>query len=373
MPKSTQRKTDKIRYAVVGLGWIAQEAILPAFQNTTEAELTALVTDDPEKASRLGRQYNVSRTATYDEYDDLLRSGIVEAVYIALPNNQHRDFTIRAARAGVHVLCEKPMADTVEECQEMIRACEEADVKLMIAYRLHFESANLQAIDIIEQNAIGEPKIFSSVFSQQVASGDIRLKKDLGGGPLMDMGVYPINAARYLFRDEPIEVIATAANSGDSRFREVHETVTAILRFPKDRLATLTCSFGVAAADSYEVVGTKGDLWMKPAYDYHENLQLRVKVDGDEKVSTIPIHDQFAPELEYFANCIRNDEEPEPSGREGLADIRIVQAVNASISSGRPIKLDPFEKKTRPSLNQKFEKPRIKPPAAVHASAPTGT
>ncbi len=373
MPESIQQKTEKVRYAVVGLGWIAQEAVLPAFQNTSKAELSALVTDDPEKAARLGRQYKVPQITNYEEYDELLTSGMIDAVYIALPNSKHRDFTLRAAKAGVHVLCEKPMAGTVEECEEMIRACEEANVKLMIAYRLHFETANLQAIEAIQKNTIGEPKIFSSVFSQQVAEGDIRLKRELGGGPLMDMGVYPINAARYLFRDEPVEVIGTAANTGDPRFREVYETVTAILRFPKDRLGILTCSFGTAAADSYEVVGTKGDLWMKPAYDYHEKLQLRVKTEDGERVSEIPVHDQFAPELEYFANCIRIDQEPEPSGWEGLADIRIVQAVNASIKTGQPVKLEPFEKRSRPSLKQQFEKPPVKPPAIVHASAPTGT
>lgn len=373
MPKSNQNNAENVRYAVVGLGWIAQEAVLPAFKNTVNAELAALVTDDAKKASRVSQQYNVPRTAHYDEYDELLNSGDIDAVYIALPNSMHKEFTIRAAQAGVHVLCEKPMADTVEECAEMIQACEEANVKLMIAYRLHFERANLQAIDIIENGTIGEPRIFSSVFSQQVAEGDIRLKSELGGGPLMDMGVYPINAARYLFRDEPVEVIAAGVNSGDRRFREVYEAVTTILRFPQDRLATLTCSFGAAAADSFQVVGTKGELWLRPAFDYHEKPVLRVKVEDDEKVTSIPLHDQFSPELDYFADCIRNDKEPEPSGWEGLADLRIVEAARISATNGQAVKLAPFEKKTRPSLKQKFEKPRVKPAEIVHASSPSGT
>jgi glucose-fructose oxidoreductase len=350
MPKSVQKNGDKIRYALVGLGWIAQEAVLPAFQNAANAEVSALVTDDPEKAAQLSQKYKIPRTANYDEYDELLKSGAVDAVYIALPNSQHKDYTVRAAKAGVHVLCEKPMADTVQECEEMIHACEQANVKLMIAYRLHFEPGNLQAIDVIQKGTIGEPRIFSSVFGEQVVEGDIRLKKDLGGGPLMDLGVYPINAARYLFQDEPIEVTAGSANSGDPRFKEVYETVTMTLRFPQDRLGILTCSFGIATADSFEVAGTKGDLWMKPAFDYHEELHLRVKVKDDEKATTIPVHDQFAPELEYFADCIRKDEEPEPNGREGLADIRIIEAARTSIRTRQPVTLEPFEKKTRPSL-----------------------
>src|SRR5437763_1467557 len=154
----------KIRYAVVGLGWIAQEMVLPAFKNVRNSELTALVTDDPIKADELGEKYQVSQTIGYSGYDGLLRSGFIDAVYIALPNNMHKDYTVRAARAGIHVLCEKPMADSVAECEDMIHASEENQVKLMIAYRLHFEPANLKALERVKNGEIGEPRIFSSVF-----------------------------------------------------------------------------------------------------------------------------------------------------------------------------------------------------------------
>jgi len=167
-------KTSKVRYAVVGLGWIAQESVLPAFNNATKnSELVALVTDDPEKARKLSKEYDVA-TVAYDGYDELLRSGSIDAVYIALPNNLHADFTIRAARAGIHVLCEKPMAPSVEECESMTHACEEHGVKLMIAYRLHFEPGNLKAIERIAGGELGEPRFFSSVFGQQVPEGNIR-------------------------------------------------------------------------------------------------------------------------------------------------------------------------------------------------------
>ncbi len=346
---------------MVGLGWIAQEVILPGFKGAKNSELAALVTDDPKKAEELGRKYNVARTVEYDGYDDLLRSGSIDAVYITLPNSMHKEYTVRAAQAGIHVLCEKPMADTVAECEEMIRAAEQNNVKLMIAYRLHFEPANLNAVERVQGGELGELRIFNSVFSQQVPEGNIRLKKDMGGGPLMDMGVYPINACRYLFRDEPTEVTGVGANSGDPRFREVHEMATGILRFPGDRLAIFTCSFGAAPADAYQVVGTKGELWLKPAFDYHVRPKMTLKIEGKEKQARFDSVDQFGGEVEYFSRCIRENIEPEPSGYEGMADMRIVQALLQSMRSGQPVKLAPYEKRSRPDEQQKTKKSPIKP------------
>src|SRR5579884_761647 len=158
----------KIRYAVVGVGWIAQETVLPAFENTGNSELFALVTGDPEKARELSKAYNVAHTLSYEEYDSFLRSRAVDAVYIASPNTEHMDHAVRAARAGVHILCEKPMAASSQECEQMIRAAAENNVRLMIAYRLHFEPTNLKAIEVIETGRIGEPRLFTSTFCQQV-------------------------------------------------------------------------------------------------------------------------------------------------------------------------------------------------------------
>lgn len=356
-----KENSKKIRYAVVGLGWIAQEVILPAFKGAKNSELAAFVTDDPNKADELGSKYKVSQIVGYEGYDDLLRSGRIDAVYITLPNNMHRDYSVRAVQAGVHVLCEKPMADSVAECEAMIRAAEQNNVKLMIAYRLHFEPANLKAIERLQNGEIGEPKIFSSVFSQQTPEGNIRLKKAMGGGPLMDLGVYPINAARYLFRDEPIEVTGIGINSGDPRFAEVHEGATGVLRFPGDRLAVFTCSFGAAAADAYQIVGTEGQLWLEPAFDYHVKPKMTVTIDQKDNETTFDKIDQFGGEIEYFSRCILENTEPEPSGYEGLADIRIVQALLQSIRSGQAVKLAPFTKRSRPGEDQKMDKSPVKP------------
>ena len=171
----TRNRSTTIRYAVVGLGYISQNAVLPAFAHARRnSRLAALVSDDPVKLKTLSKKYHVKGTYSYDQYDDCLRH--VDAVYIALPNSMHAEYTIRAANAGVHVLCEKPMAVTVDECQRMIDACDEASVKLMIAYRLHFEQINLTAIDLVRRGRIGDPKFFNSSFSMQVRPGDIRTR-----------------------------------------------------------------------------------------------------------------------------------------------------------------------------------------------------
>lgn len=368
MPKNQQ----KIRYAVAGLGWIAQETVLPAFRNVGNSELAALVTGDARKARQLAEKYSVQRTCSYDECDRLLDSGDIDAIYIATPNSLHKSLTIKAAEAGVHVLCEKPMGANSAECEAMIRAAEAGGIKLMIAYRLHFEPANLKAAGLVASGRIGEPRIFSSVFTQQVEEGNVRLRKDLAGGPLMDMGVYPINAARYAFRAEPVEVNALGANNGEPRFEQVHEAVSAILRFPGDRLATFTVSFGAAPEDYWEVVGTKGRVRLGPAFDYHEELRLTAVIDGKESEETFPKHDQFGAEILYFSRCILEGREPEPSGREGLADVRIVEAVLESIRSGRSAAVAPVEITARPDESQKEELPPVEPALIVGASSPGG-
>lgn len=360
MPFTQSKDSKKIRYAVVGLGWIAQEVILPGFEGASNSELVALVTEDPEKERELGKKYGIELHAGYQGYDELLKGGQIDAVYIALPNHMHREYTVRAAEAGIHVLCEKPMANTVMECEEMIRAAEANRVKLMIAYRLHFEPANLNAVDRVLAGDIGEPRIFNSVFSQQTPAGNIRLKKAMGGGPLMDMGVYPINASRYLFRDEPEEVTGVGANGGDPRFSEVHEMASGILRFPGDRLAVFTCSFGAASSDSYEVLGTRGGLKLKPAFDYHEKITMTVTTDGHEKEKTFDVVDQFGGEVEYFSRCILQNSEPEPDGYEGLADIRIVSALLESMRGGHPVKLEPYTRSRRPKEAQAMGKKAVK-------------
>ncbi len=369
-PKQAGKK--KVRYAVVGLGHIAQVAVLPAFAHAENAELAALVSDDPEKLEKLGRRYKVKARFSYDQFEECLTSGVVDAVYIALPNHLHREYTERAARAGVHVLCEKPLAVTEEDCLAMIRTCEENEVKLMVAYRLHFEEANLKAIDLVQGGRLGEPRLFDSVFSMQVKEGDIRLNpRELGGGPLYDIGIYCINAVRNLFGAEPMEVVAFSANNGERRFQQCEEMTAAILRFPgRERLASFTCSFNGTDVGTYRVVGTKGELVMDPAYEYAEGLTQRVTIDGRTRERTFPKRDQFAPELISFSECILTGAAPEPSGWEGLADVRVIRALYRSAETGQPVTLPPFSKEDRPSLAQEIRRPAVRKPDLVNTQAP---
>jgi predicted dehydrogenase len=211
----------KVRYAVVGLGHIAQVAVLPAFRNAANSELFALVSGNSEKLEKVGKKYVLDHLYSYEDYSRALSN--VDAVYLALPNHLHREYAVRAAAAGVHVLCEKPMAVTSEDCQAMIEAAKQNHVKLMIAYRLHFEAGNLEAIRLAKGGKLGDVRIFSSEFAQQVADNNVRVTEPVarGGGPVYDMGVYCINAARYLFGSEPTEVFAVTANNGDKRFQRV--------------------------------------------------------------------------------------------------------------------------------------------------------
>ena len=363
---------EVVRYAVVGLGYISQDAILPAFAHAKHnSQLRALITDDPFKARKLSKKYDVPHCYTYEEYDRCLKSGEIDAVYIALPNSMHQAYAVAAANAGIHVLCEKPMALDEKECQSMIGAAEENGVKIMIAYRLHFERANLNAIKAIRAGRIGKPRIFSSVFTQQVPAGNVRLSGDLGGGPLGDVGIYCINASRYLFQAEPDEVFAFEATSDDERFREVEESVTAILRFPDARLATFTCSFGASDVSEFQIVGTKGNLRADPAYEYSEGLKLKVTVEGNTRDSIFPKSDQFAPELIYFSDCILNNRAPEPSGKEGLADVRIIHAISESIRTKKPVRVTRTEIELRPSPEQEIHRPPVLKPEIVHAHSPS--
>ena len=270
-----------IRYAVVGLGHIAQTAVLPAFKHAaTNSVLTAIVSDDPRKRREIAGRYRLQHTYTYKEYERCLEE--VDAVYIALPNSMHEEYTIRAASAGVHVLCEKPLAVTTNQCRNMVKACRGNNVKLMVAYRLHFEQINLEVMDLVRKGRIGRPRYFNSSFSMKVRAGNIRTKADMGGGTLYDIGIYCINAARYLFGGEPLAVQAISVNSGTPRLSEIDETTGALLRFEKDCVAAFVTSFNAADVATYVIVGDKGQIRVDNAYEYAEGLKYELSVDGRE-------------------------------------------------------------------------------------------
>lgn len=348
-----------VRYAVVGAGHIAQNAILPAFSNARRnSVLTAIVSGDPVKRAGLGRLYNVPLTVGYDEYDDVCRSGAFDAVYIALPNSLHCEYAMRAAAAGIHVLCEKPMAVTSMECKQMIQTARQHHVKFMVAYRLHFEEANLRAIEIARSGQLGDLKYFSSSFSMQVRPDNIRVKRSLGGGPLQDLGIYCINAARYLFHDDPLETCAFGMGGFDARFNEIDASVSVLLRFPANRIAVFTCSFDAADVSRYQLVGGRGTLTVDPAYEYEGELRHILTINGKPHEKTFTARDQFAAELLYFSDCVIRNHEIEPGAIEGLIDVRIMEAIHRSIETGRAIQIPVFPIEAKPQI---FQENQLRP------------
>ena len=366
-------RPKRVRYAVIGLGHIAQAAVLPAFAHARRnAELTALISGDRVKQRQLSRRYGVPQAWSYDEIDEAFASGAFDAVYIAEPNHLHHDLAVRAARAGLHVLCEKPMALTVEDCEEMIREAERNGVRLMTAYRLHFEPANLRAIEIVRSRKLGEPRVFESLFGMNVKAGDIRLRKETGGGTLWDIGIYCINAARYLFRDEPIQVYAKAASRDEERFRDVEEMASAVMTFPGGRHASFTVSFGSSDVAYYSVLGTAGSLCVDNAYEYAEDISHELTVGGRTTTRTFKRTDQFAAELLHFSDCVLEGREPEPSGLEGMIDVAIIQDLYRSIDSMKPVEYQGPRRERRPTPAQKIQRPPVRQePELVHTSSPT--
>jgi predicted dehydrogenase len=367
----TRAKSAPLRFAVVGLGHIAQAAVLPAFRHARpHAALAALVSDTPAKLRQLGKRYGVKLISNYDGADSLFASGEIDAVYVATPNTMHAEWVIRAADAGLHVLCEKPLGSTPDECERMIETCARNDVRLMTAYRLHFERCNLEVADLVRRKKLGDPRYFDAQFSMQVKRGNIRTKRALGGGPVPDIGIYCINAARMVFADEPTEVWATATNSGDPRFAEVPESVHAVMRFAHDRVANFVCSFGAADRSRYEVVGTRGSVSVEPAFDYSMGLAYSLTVGERTRTKKFAKRDQFAPELIHFAQCVRANREPEPSGQEGLIDVSVIDAINRSVGSGAWEKIHSPQRQRRPDLDQEMHRPAVpREPSMVQAES----
>lgn len=273
---------SKVRYAVVGLGHIAQAAVLPAFAHAKRnSSLHALVSGSVEKLNTLGDRYRVPVRASYDHYERCLKE--VDAVYICTPNSAHADFAVRAAKAGVHVLCEKPLAVTAAECSRMVEAAAAADVRIMTAYRLHFEPLFLEIVEMVRSGKIGEPRFLNSFFSMHATPGGIRTRRELGGGTLFDLGVYCINAARLMFRAEPTEVFAYSIDGARADMPEIDEMTSGVMRFDGDRLATFTTSFAANGVSALRVVGTEGDIHAEPAYQHSKALGYTLTVG--EKVT----------------------------------------------------------------------------------------
>lgn len=336
----------KVRYTVVGAGWISQEAFMPGVHGAANSEMVAIVTGDMEKAKKLNGFHGIAHVFSYERYDEMLASGLVDAVYIALPNSMHADYAIRAAKAGVHALVEKPLATSIDESEAMIAAAEKAGTFLMTAYRLHNDPGTIEVLETIRRGDIGDPRLFNATFCFNLPAGNHRLKAGHWGGPLQDVGVYCINAMRHVFAAEPVEVAALSSfGDNDPRFSEVEEAWAATLKFPQGRLATFSVSFGSDALDNYTIIGTEGRIEVSQAFRFEANRIVRLIKDGKATEKAFPLMDDFAGQTAYFSDCILNGERPEADGEEGLADMRVMIAIEEAVRTGR---MQPIQSPARP-------------------------
>ncbi|MFC6645307.1 Gfo/Idh/MocA family protein [Granulicella cerasi] len=339
----------KIRYAIVGLGDIAQEDMMPGVAHTGNSEITALITSDPKKAEELSSKYDVEFTYSYEQFESALRSGNFDAIYLATPNWRHAEFIIPALQAGIHVLTEKPLEVSTEKCKEILAAEKVSQAKLMVAYRLHFEPATLNTIERIRSGELGRVRFFSSNFAQMVDTTNHRAHSGALAGPVLDMGPYPVNAARYIFEDEPIEVVsAVGTRHPESGLdQDFDDTIAVTLRFPEDRLAQFNMSYFGNATSSFIAIGDKGSVQLEPAYMFGKGLVQTVSIGDDKSSKTFKNTDHFGGELKYFSACILNDIAPEPDGEEGFADVRVLEGIMKALETGKLVALEPFTRSRR--------------------------
>ena len=362
-------KTSKVRYAVVGVGWISQAAFLPGVEHTGNSEVVALVTSDEVKAQKVGELYGIKTTYSYAEYDHMLSSGEVDAVYLATPNFDHVEYAVKTLEAGIHLLLEKPMAVSVAECERIIAAAKTRGAKLMIAYRLHHEPGTLSALDVVRSHKLGKVRFFNSSFSQQVSGANHRAQHGFWAGPVSDMGPYPLNAVRNLFGAEPVEVFATGVISDPQRF-DFEDTVSVTLKFEDARMATFTVSYTGGDVDDYRVVGEFGDIFVQPAYQVGTKIEYVTTIEKKKSHESFSKTDHFGGELKYFSDCILYNKEPEADGEEGMLDVRAFEAIEKSLKTGRVQTLTPYHRSKRPVSDQVEDLGAVKEPQLVHASKP---
>ena len=331
----------KLGWALVGLGKLTVEELLPAFARCEASRVAALVSGVPEKAKALAARYGVPEKGIYDYagFDKLADNPDVDVVYVVLPNSLHAEYTVRAARAGKHVFCEKPMAPTSKECREMIAACREAGRRLMIAYRLHHEPHHLRAVDLARGKELGGVQLMVGELTQQVPPGTWRTAKKMGGGPLPDIGIYPLNEARMLFGEEPNEVRATTfAPKDDPRFKEVEQRCLFTLTFPSGAQAHCSCDYGLDDVSQFAMIGPDGSARMDRAFAYR-GLKLTRTVRGIQTVTEFAQKDQFASEIDHFSRCILENKPHKTPGEEGQRDVTIIEAIYEAARTGKVVKL----------------------------------
>ncbi len=322
----------RVGYCVIGLGEIARH-FMGGVQQSEHSKITGVVSGHRDKAERIAAQFGVPKESiySYEDMDRMRDNKSIDAVYVALPNSMHAEYTIRSAKAGKHVLCEKPMSTTVAEAEQMIAACKAANVKLMIAYRCQYEPLHLECIQMIRSGAIGEVQSIEGAFGFNAAKGAWRLDKKLaGGGSLFDVGIYCLNASRYLTGEEPAEFRASVSTRDhDGRFDAMEENVSWVTRFPSGILASCSTTYGANMPGFFRVNASKGSIEMSPAFNY-EGLRLKASINGQPEIDKAnPEKDpkQFQREADHMSECIRTNKTPKTPGEEGLRDMQHIVAI----------------------------------------------
>lgn len=331
----SQPEGRKLKWCIVGLGRISMGQFMPGLTLSNKGKITALVSGHREKAEKQAAIYHVPSSAiySYENFDEIRHNPEIDAVYIALPNSMHAEYTIRAAKAGKHVLCEKPMATSLADCRRMIAACREANVKLMIAYRCQYHPLHLKAIELIRSGAVGQVKAIESAFGFDIKQGEWRLNKKLaGGGPLVDVGIYSLNATRYLTGENPQDIKAYASVvDHDGRFTEVEESDGWTMKFPSGIVASCNTTYGGQMDGYFRVHASKGWIYMN-GFNY-SGMHLTAGLASGQ---TIDLPDpvraprQFTIQADYFARCVWDNREPKTGGEEGLRDMTAISQIYES-------------------------------------------
>ncbi|ULH17113.1 Gfo/Idh/MocA family oxidoreductase (plasmid) [Deinococcus sp. KNUC1210] len=342
MPRP-QRQSRRVGFAVVGLGELSAEEIIPALRTSQHAYLAAVVTAEPDKGRAFAAAAGLkdSDAYTYEQFGELAQRDDVQAVYIVLPNNLHREYVEQAARMGKHVLCEKPLASNTQDAEAIVKACHDAGVKLMVAYRIQYTPHHWAAKHAIAAGKLGAIKLMDSIHTQVEDDPSVwRLNlEQAGGGPLPDVGIYSLNTLRFLTGLEPEWVFAAQYQpTDDPRFKEVEESVSFMLGFPGGLIANCLTSYGADKTTTVRVLGDQGTAVLDPAFPY-VGLKLRLIDKKGETTPSFPDYDQFGLEVDHFAQCIQQGKEPYTPGEEGVQDHRLMDAIYESARSGKRVEV----------------------------------
>ena len=332
-----EKASGKLGIALVGLGSYAGGQLAPALSETSHCFLAGIVTGTPEKGEKWKRQYGIPESNIYDykSFDQIKNNPDIDIVYVVLPNAMHAEYVIRAAEAGKHVICEKPMAITVDECDKMIAACKKADRKLGVGYRLHYDPYHLEMMRLGQQKVHGNIRSMSAGFAFNAHKGMWRLDKAMaGGGPLMDLGIYCVQAFCYVTGETPIAVTAKEGQKTDlERFATVEQSLTWQFEMPGGIKAQGFTSYA-DSRNMLRVEAERGVYELSPAFNYNG-----IRGKGPDGNFSFPAVNQQARQMDDFALSLIEKRPVRLPGEMGRRDVAYLQAIYQAMSSGQKVKL----------------------------------